>query len=74
MVAPRKVARRQSFMPTSDISAMMPPSPWLSARMTKKQYFSEMVTSSVQKISDRTPNAVSAGELAPTEPMTVCMV
>ena len=74
MLAPRKVAFFQSFMPTSDIRARIPPSPWLSARMTKKQYFSEIVISRVQKISERTPSAVAPDAPVPTDPMIVCMV
>ena len=39
----------------SAISARMPPSPRLSARITRKTYFSVTMTISDQKISDSTP-------------------
>ena len=45
--------------PTRDISARMPPSPWLSARMTNRQYFIEIVMIRVQTINERTPSALS---------------
>jgi hypothetical protein len=44
-------------MPRSDISANIPPSPSLSARMTTATYFSEVVISRVQMISDSMPIA-----------------
>jgi hypothetical protein len=46
----------------SAISAMMPPSPLLSARMTKVTYLSEITINSDQKISDSTPStAIGCG-------------
>ena len=44
--------------PIKDISARMPPSPRLSARITNRQYLIEMVTIKVQNISDSTPSAL----------------
>jgi hypothetical protein len=41
-------------------SAMMPPSPWLSARMMKAMYFSDTMMVSDQKISDRMPRMLAA--------------
>ncbi len=35
----------------------MPPSPWLSARMTSARYLIEMMTISAQKAIDATPSA-----------------
>ena len=40
----------------SAISARMPPSPWLSARMTRVTYLIVTISTSDQKISDRTPS------------------
>ena len=74
MEAPRKVPRFQSLIPTSDISARMPPSPWLSARMTNTQYFSDTVTIRAQTISDRLSSATAPVSLPPTAPTTVCKV
>jgi len=34
----------------------MPPSPWLSARITKNRYFTEMIITRAQKASEPTPN------------------
>ena len=48
-------ARSPCLMPRSDISARIPPSPSLSARMTTATYLSEVVISSVQTISDSMP-------------------
>jgi hypothetical protein len=57
--------------PTSDISARMPPSPWLSARMTSRQYLIEMVTISVHTISDSTPSALASVKWPPAASTTV---
>lgn len=43
----------------SAVSARMPPSPWLSARMMKMTYFTVTVMISAQKISDSTPRMTS---------------
>jgi hypothetical protein len=48
------------------MSAMIPPVPWLSARMTNTQYFTDTVMISVQKINDRTPSALSGVNRPPT--------
>ena len=53
---------------TSAISARMPPSPWLSARITKTQYLIETVTISAQTTSDSKPNASSADGWPPDRP------
>ena len=60
--------------PTNDMSAKMPPSPWLSARITKTQYFTEMVMISVQTISDSTPKPNSGVNDPPAACTTVCSV
>ncbi len=52
--------RSPCLMPRSDISARMPPSPSLSARMTTATYLIEVVIRSVQMISDSMPIATSA--------------
>ena len=52
----------------------MPPSPWLSARMTTRQYLTEMVRISAQTISDRLPSATAALILPPASPTTVWKV
>ena len=51
---------------TRDISARMPPSPWLSARMTNRQYFSETVRMSAQTTSDSSPMATGSVAFPPT--------
>ena len=45
----------------------MPPSPWLSARMTKNRYLTEMMMTSAQNASEQIPNTFVAidGELVP---------
>ena len=42
----------------SDSSAIVPPSPWLSARITTTTYFSATTSTTAQKISDSTPYTV----------------
>ena len=74
MTAPARWPGPQRLAPTSDISARMPPSPWLSARITNRQYFTETVTSSVQKISDSTPSAAPWSTCGPVACSTVCRV
>ncbi len=49
----------------SAISAMMPPSPSLSARMMMVTYFSVTTIISAQKISDRMPSTVSWFAISP---------
>ena len=48
-----------ALRPTSAISAMMPPSPLLSARMTKIIYLSETMMISDQNTNDRMPIMLS---------------
>jgi len=50
-------ARSTCFMPSSDISARMPPSPSLSARITIATYLIDVVMTGVQTMSDRMPSA-----------------
>jgi hypothetical protein len=47
-----------SFDRTSATSARMPPSPWLSARITNSRYFTDTVINSDQMISDSTPSTL----------------
>ena len=54
------VARRASA-----VSAMMPPSPSLSARMITMTYFNVTTSSSDQKPSDSSPRTVSASGVRP---------
>ena len=56
---PRRGVAGASRGATSDISARMPPSPRLSARMTKTRYLIEMTMISDQKISESTPSTLS---------------
>ena len=58
--------RPSSRLVTSDISARMPPSPLLSARITKTQYLTETVMMSVQTTSDSSPSAAVAEGWPPT--------
>ena len=58
----------------SDISARMPPSPWLSARITNRQYLIEMVMISSQKISESDPSAPDADKLPSKVCATACRV
>ena len=46
-------------VPGAAISESVPPSPWLSARVTKKRYFTLTTRMSDQKISDRIPRMPS---------------
>jgi hypothetical protein len=43
---------------TSDVRARMPPSPWLSARITVRRYFIEMTITSAQNASEAAPYVV----------------
>ena len=60
--------------PTRDISARMPPSPRLSARITNTQYLIEIVTIKVQTIRDKMPSALSGVKWPPAAWTTVCNV
>ncbi len=62
------------FAPIRDISARIPPSPRLSARMTNRQYLIEMVMISVQTMSERMPSALCAVNFPPSACTTVCRV
>ncbi len=62
------------FAPISDMSASIPPSPRLSARITNRQYFSEIVISKVQTIKERMPSALSGVKRPPAACTTVCSV
>ena len=44
---------------TRAVSAMMPPSPLLSARITKRRYLTEMTMIRLQKMSESTPRMFS---------------
>ena len=52
---PRPAAARCGI--SSAVSARMPPSPWLSARITRARYLIEMMMISAQNTIDATPNA-----------------
>ena len=52
----------------------MPPSPWLSARMTNTQYLIATTRIGVQTISDSTPSTASVESVPPAVSSTVCMV
>ncbi len=43
----------------SAVSARMPPSPWLSARITSARYLTEMMTTSAQNTTEATPYALA---------------
>src|ERR1700731_3439669 len=64
--------RPKLLAPTSEISARIPPSPLLSARMTNRQYLIEIVTIRVQAISESTPSALCAVNCPPVACTTVC--
>ena len=51
----RSRGRSRTLRWASAISAMMPPSPLLSARMMNTTYFSDTTRICAQKISDSTP-------------------
>jgi hypothetical protein len=52
----------------------MPPSPWLSARITNRQYLIEMVRISSQKISESDPSAADADKWPSKVCATACRV
>ena len=41
------------------VNARMPPSPWLSARITNSRYLTEMITTRAQNTTDATPYALA---------------
>jgi hypothetical protein len=53
---------------TSAVSAIIPPSPQLSARMTNARYLIEMTMTSAQKISDSSPSTLPADGATPCAP------
>ena len=53
---------------TKAVRAMIPPSPLLSARMTKPRYLTEMTRIRDQKISDRMPSTLAGVPAIPCEP------
>ncbi len=55
----RSLGRSFTACEASASIAMSPPSPWLSARRISTTYFSETMTVSVQKTSDRMPSMLS---------------
>src|ERR1035441_4448468 len=59
--ARRRLAPGERFGKANAINARMPPSPLLVARSTMAKYFSETISSSDQKISDRMPRTLSWG-------------
>ena len=69
-----KGLRPGPLAPMSDIKARMPPSPRLSARITNKQYLIEIVTMSVQTISDSVPSAPARVKWPSIACTTVCRV
>ena len=44
---------------TNDVNARMPPSPWLSARITVARYLMQITMTSAQNATDAAPNAVA---------------
>ena len=58
----------------SNISARMPPSPWLSARITNRQYLIETVMISSQKISESDPSAADGDKPPSKVCATACSV
>jgi hypothetical protein len=53
---------------TSAVRAIIPPSPQLSARITKARYLIEMTRISAQKISDSSPSTLAAVGATPCTP------
>src|ERR1700677_833461 len=71
----RSLAPRVKLLaPTSDISAKIPPSPRLSARITNRQYLIETVMISAHTMSERMPMALAGVNRPPTACTTVCSV
>ena len=73
-----RVARLQACAPNrapiSDSSARMPPSPLLSARITRAAYLNVTMNSTAQISSEALAVAVAASILPPAAETTVCMV
>jgi hypothetical protein len=66
--------RSNAVAPASGINARIPPSPWLSARITKRQYLREIVMTRAHKINERTPRVVSGVNCPPMVWMIACRV
>ena len=45
----------------SAVRARIPPSPWLSARITSARYLTQMITTNAQNASDATPERIDSG-------------
>jgi hypothetical protein len=71
IIRPTRQPARSTPLVTSDMSARMPPSSWLSARITKMQYLIEMVSRIAQTTSDSSPIACAADGWPPTVPTIV---
>src|SRR5258708_17821354 len=74
MPANSRIPGVKPLAPIKDISAKIPPSPRLSARMTNRQYLIETVTIKVQNTSESTPSAVCGVNWPPVACTTVCRV
>jgi hypothetical protein len=61
-------------MPSNDISARMPPSPSLSARITIATYLIDVVMTSVHMISDSIPSAAAGVTSTPAHAIAVLNV
>ncbi len=56
------------------LSAMMPPSPLLSARMMKPAYLTATISTSDQNTSESTPSTFSGVGAIPCSPKVCCIV
>jgi hypothetical protein len=65
----RIVARFSMPRETSAVSARMPPSPWLSARMISVMYFSVTTISNAQTNAERMPSTFSCETESPNCPV-----
>ena len=73
MPTPMTKGRRPCLMPSNDMSARIPPSPSLSARMITATYLTEVMITSVQTISDNMPSA-SSGAMEPPAQSTAVLI
>lgn len=60
IAAPERLGGEPGSGITSAVNARIPPSPWLSARITRKRYLIEMTISNDQNTTDATPYAFAA--------------
>src|SRR5258708_25060494 len=74
MPVKRRIPGVKPLAPIKDISAKIPPSPRLSARMTNRQYLIETVTIKVQNTSESTPSAVCGVNWPAVACTTICRV